>query len=120
MKQSRMYCCTAPVNLRMSHAGLAKLLSSHGYSLDSGDVFIFFNSKRDQCKVVWHDGRSYNEIHQRLRSGKFAGELEITDSALQNLLTDGFFGSRELVAALSNAVRGKIICLGEAGSKRHH
>ncbi len=97
MKGPRLVCYNMPVSMRLSHESIAKLVREHGHELDCGDVFLFFNRKRDECKVVWHDGSGFCEIHKRLESGTFAGKPQISDSALQNLLSGGFFGSGELM-----------------------
>ena len=121
MKEPRIVCYNMPISMRLSEHSLASVVSAHGHELDGGDVFVFFNSKRNQCKIVWHDGTSFNSIDKRLEDGTFApkAEIQITDSALQNLLSSGFLGSDELMAALHRATRGKIIHISAARSAKH-
>jgi hypothetical protein len=118
----RIVCYDIPINMRLFAESLTKLVAEHGHQLNSGDVFLFFNRKRDQCKVVWHDGEGYCSIDKRLATGTFAPKpdiIEVSDSALQSLLSDGFFGSNELMAALRAAARGQIIHIREARSADH-
>jgi hypothetical protein len=116
MSDPRVICYRTPINMRLSENSLAELVHQSGHKLNGGDVFIFFNSKRDRCKVVWHDGRSYNCIEKMLHAGTFADSPEVTDRALKNLLSGGLFGSREVMNAISKG--GKIIHISAAPSAR--
>lgn len=60
------------VNMRCSFNGLTNLVRGElGRSPLSGDLFIFFNKRRDQIKLLmWnHDG--YSIYHRRLEKGSF-------------------------------------------------
>jgi transposase len=122
MHTPRIVCYNLPINMRLSAESLATVVAEHGHQLISGDVFLFFNSKRDQCKVVWHDSKGYCSIDKRLSTGTFAPkeDIEISDSALRSLLSGGFFGSDKLMAALRDAARGQIIHISAARSGSHH
>lgn len=121
MREPRIVCYNVPINMRLSAESLGKLVSEHGHQLNSGDVFIFFNGKRDRCKVVWHDTNGYCSIEKRLESGSFASKenIKISDDALQSLLSGGFLGSGKLMSALHAAARGKIIHICAARSAEH-
>jgi len=43
----------------------------------SGDVFIFFNRRKNQCKLLRFSGDSFDIFHKKLIKGTF----EIPDSA---------------------------------------
>jgi hypothetical protein len=95
-----------PVNLRLSAEKLADFVRWSGNRLDSGDVFIFFNRKRDHCKIIWHDGEAYCNLDKRLARGTFAPteEIKISPAAVQKCVYGGLLGQRELLHALMGNV----------------
>jgi hypothetical protein len=117
MSEPRVICYGTPINMRLSENSLAKMVSESGHKLDCGDLFIFFNSKRDQCKMVWHDGRSFNMVDKQLAVGSFKSnpKINISQEMLQDLL-DGA-GPFEIIKALRRAVEGSnIVHIGDAKS----
>lgn len=95
-----------PINVRLSAQKLAEYVRWSGNRLDSGDVFIFFNRKRDHCKIVWHDGEAYCNLEKRLEKGTFvpSEEIRISQTAVENCVYGGFGGHTELLHALMGNV----------------
>jgi transposase len=82
-------------DMRCTFKGLTNLVRGElGRSPLSGDIFIFFNKRRDQIKLLaWeHDG--YSIYHKRLEKGSFelphptgdSKEMQITPDQLQFIL----------------------------------
>ena len=63
------------------------------------------------CRVVWQDTAGFCMIDKRLQSGTFGPKenIEISDSALRNLLSGGFLGSHQFMNALQRAGQGSNI-----------
>jgi len=95
-----------PINIRLGPEKLADLIRWSGNKLNSGDVFIFFNRKRDHCKVIWHDGEAFCGLEKRLEKGCFApnDEIQLTQSTIENCVYGGIFGQKELLHALMGNV----------------
>ena len=89
--QVRVWLYNKPTDMRKSYDGLAALVKS---KLEedplSGQLFVFINRKRTQCKVLYFDRTGYCIWSKRLEHGQFhanAGEtikqaLEWTDLKL--------------------------------------
>lgn len=91
----RYYLYNGFTDMRCTFRGLTNMVRGElGYSPLSGDLFIFFNRRRDQIKILlWeHDG--YSIFHRRLEKGSFelpqstgeGKEMEITPEQLQFIL----------------------------------
>lgn len=60
----------------------------------SGDLFIFFNKRRDQIKILCWEGDGYVICHKRLEQGSFelpqsvgdSNEVQLTPEQLQFML----------------------------------
>jgi len=94
-----------PVNLRLSAEKLADFVRWSGNRLDSGDVFIFFNRRRDRCKIIWHDGEAYCNLEKWLTQGTFApnDKIKIHQAAVEKCV-NGIAGHTELLHALMGNV----------------
>jgi len=70
--QSRVFLCTAPVDLRKSFDGLSGLVESVFQSnvLD-GHLFLFVNKRRDRIKALWWDHDGLIIWYKRLEAGCF-------------------------------------------------
>ncbi len=95
-----------PINIRLSPEKLADFVRWPGSNLNSGDIFIFFNRKRDHCKVIWHDGEGFCSVEKRLEKGTFAPntKIELPQSTIENCVYEGISGQRELLHALMGNV----------------
>lgn len=104
-----------PINMRLSPQKLADFVRWSGTKLESGDLFIFFNTKRTQCRVVWHDSEILHSLEKRLERGTFApsNKIKLTQDTIENCLYGGLLGQKELLHALM----GNVIYLDDARSK---
>lgn len=77
--------------MRKSFNGLSALIRAElGQDPLSGNVFIFFNRQRDQCKLLLFEGDGFGIFHKRLEKGTF--ELPKTTGQSQ----DGIIAWRDL------------------------
>ncbi|MDZ4834940.1 MAG: IS66 family insertion sequence element accessory protein TnpB [Candidatus Melainabacteria bacterium] len=106
MDQPQAIFYREPINIQLSPEKLADFVRWSGNKLDSGDVFIFFNRKRDRCKIIWHDGKAFCSLEKRLERGLFAAndKIDLTQSAIENCVYGGIAGQRELLHALMGNV----------------
>ena len=89
----RIWCSTAPTDLRRGFDGLAGVVRSqlHADPL-SGHLFVFFNRKADRLKVLYWDRDGMCIWYKRLERGRFhfptvdAISLELTPGQLQMIL----------------------------------
>lgn len=68
----RMFIATAPADLRRSYDGLGGMVEGFrdGGAM-SGDVFVFFNKRRTQVRMLFWDGSGYCIFMKRLEGGTF-------------------------------------------------
>jgi transposase len=68
----QILACTTPVDLRKSFNGLAAVTES---VLDSnpmsGHIFVFFNRRADQIRLLWWDRDGWLLVAKRLERGRF-------------------------------------------------
>ncbi len=68
----KIHVCTRPTNMHLSFDGLAGL--AMGVLCQdplSGHLFVFFNRRRDQVKVLYWDRSGYCVWSKRLERGRF-------------------------------------------------
>jgi transposase len=64
--------CTEPVDMRKQHDGLAGATSLLlGADPMSGQLFLFFNRKRNRLKLFWWDRGGFALLYKRLERGRF-------------------------------------------------
>ena len=92
---ARYYLYNKVANMKCSFNGLTNLVRGElGYSPISGDLFIFFNKRRDQVKILCFEGDGFAIFHKRLERGSFelpqapegANEILLTMEQLQFIL----------------------------------
>lgn len=68
----RMFIATVPTDLRRSYDGLGAMVEGFrdGGAM-SGDVFVFFNKRRTQVRMLFWDGSGYCIFMKRLEAGTF-------------------------------------------------
>ena len=77
--------------MRKSFNGLSALIRAElGQDPLSGNVYIFFNRQRDQCKLLLFEGDGFGIFHKRLEKGTF----ELPQTAGQS--QDGIIAWRDL------------------------
>ncbi len=89
----RIWCATAPTDLRRGFDGLAALVRSQLQADPlSGHLFVFFNRRADRLKVLYWDRDGLCIWYKRLERGRFhfpssdATSLELTPGQLQMIL----------------------------------
>ena len=66
------YLYNGTASMRKSFNGLSTLIRAElGQDPLSGNVFIFFNRQRDQCKLLLFEGDGFGIFHKRLEKGTF-------------------------------------------------
>ena len=80
--QIRVYLATEVTDMRKSFDGLSSIVQ-HRFHRDpfAGDVFVFFNRRRDRVKLLVWDGNGYWLMAKRLERGRFEGWSPSTDGA---------------------------------------
>lgn len=69
----QLYVATEPVDARRSFSGLSLYVQSvMGLSPLSGHLFIFFNRRRDQARILYWDRNGFAIWAKRLERGRFA------------------------------------------------
>ncbi len=68
----QVLACTRPVDLRKSFDGLAAVTESV-LERDpmSGHIFVFFNRRADQIRLLWWDRDGWLLVAKRLERGRF-------------------------------------------------
>ena len=68
----KLYACTEPTDMRRSFNGLAAMVENV-LQLDpySGHLFIFFNRRRQHCRILFWDRTGFVMIAKRLEKGRF-------------------------------------------------
>ncbi len=68
----RLWACTTPVDLRRSFDGLGGAVeSTMGLDAMSGGVFVFFNKRASQIRLLWWDRDGWMLLAKRLEAGRF-------------------------------------------------
>lgn len=112
MSKPVAYFYRDPINIRLSPEKLADFVRWSQNKLDSGDLFIFFNTKRNHCKIIWDDSGSINVLEKRLERGTFApnSEIKLTQDTIEDCLYGGINGQQKLLQSLI----GNVIYLDKA------
>jgi len=71
-RQTRIWVCSKPVNMRKSFEGLSAV-ARNGMGRDPlcGDLFLFIAANRKQARVLFWDGQGFMIIAKQLNHGKF-------------------------------------------------
>jgi len=68
----RLFLCSQATDMRKSFDGLSGVVRQFlSHDPTSGQVFVFFNKRRDQVKALWWDDSGYAIWHKRLEAGSF-------------------------------------------------
>lgn len=68
----RLWACTTPVDLRKSFDGLSGAVeATMGRDAMSGQVFVFFNKRANQIRLLWWDRDGWMLLAKRLEAGRF-------------------------------------------------
>ena len=68
----KVFACTEPTDMRRSFNGLAAM-AEHVLNKDpyTGHLFVFFNRRRQQCRILFWDRDGFVMIAKRLEKGRF-------------------------------------------------
>lgn len=68
----RVFACLEPTDMRKSFDGLCGVVEQHlRQNVESGQLFLFFNRRRDRVKVLQFVGDGMLIFYKRLESGTF-------------------------------------------------
>lgn len=70
--QIKVYASLQPTDMRKSFDGLSGIIETQfGRRLEGGDLFLFFNRRRDRLKVLYFTGDGTVILYKRLERGTF-------------------------------------------------
>ena len=70
--QLKVFASLAPTDMRKSFHGLTGIIEKElGQSVEDGDLFLFFNRRRDKLKVLFFTGDGLIILYKQLESGTF-------------------------------------------------
>lgn len=93
----KLCMCTIDTDMRQGRNGLSGIVTDHMKfnALDPETIYIFFNKRRNQVKLLLWEKDGHSVYHKRLSSGTYAlpefnsnGAVEITRQQL-SLILDG-------------------------------
>jgi len=68
----RVFACLEPTDMRKSFDGLCGIVEQHlRQNVESGQLFLFFNRRRDRIKVLQFVGDGMIIFYKRLERGTF-------------------------------------------------
>jgi transposase len=90
--QIKVYASLAPTDMRKSFHGLIGIVEKElGKQIDNGDLFLFFNRRRNRLKVLFFTGDGTVILYKHLEQGTFESlrsvEAAKSDSSPEACLT---------------------------------
>jgi len=87
-----IYLATKPVDFRKSFDGLSGVIRNC-FEKDplSGDVFMFFNRRRNSAKILVWDGDGFWLHYKRLETGTFEYPVSSIDEQCKSLLAEELY-----------------------------
>lgn len=83
--QVKVFAALGPTDMRKSFHGLVGIVEKElGQQVESGDLFLFFNRKRDRLKVLCFTGDGLLILYKKLEAGTFEplrGPADVDDRA---------------------------------------
>lgn len=77
-----VYAALAPTDMRKSFDGLIGIVEKDlGRQIEGGDLFLFFNRRRDRLKVLLFTGDGAVILYKRLERGTFEPLQAVGDAA---------------------------------------
>lgn len=67
----RVHLATAPVNFHLAHAGLCGIVRNHLDGEPLTDVWVFYNRRRTDLKILWFEHGGFVVAHKKLAQGRF-------------------------------------------------
>ena len=85
--QIKVFAALAPTDMRKSFHGLTGIVEKElGQQIEDGDLFLFFNRRRDRLKVLFFTGDGTVILYKRLERGTFEA-LRCHEAETPNCLT---------------------------------
>lgn len=70
--QMKVFASLAPTDMRKGFPGLTGIVEKElGQQIENGDLFLFFNRRRDRLKVLFFTGDGTVVLYKRLERGTF-------------------------------------------------
>jgi transposase len=70
--QVKVFAALAPTDMRKSFCGLTGIIEKEfGQQIENGDLFLFFNRRRNLLKVLYFTGDGTMILYKRLEAGTF-------------------------------------------------
>lgn len=83
--QIKVYASLAPTDMRKSFHGLIGIVEKElGQQIDNGDLFLFFNRRRNRLKVLFFTGDGTVILYKHLEQGTFEPLRSIDDTTSQS------------------------------------
>lgn len=80
--QIKVFASLAPTDMRKSFHGLTGIVEKElGQQIEDGDLFLFFNRRRDRLKVLFFTGDGTVILYKRLERGTFEALRAREDNA---------------------------------------
>lgn len=82
----KVFAALAPTDMRKSFHGLVGIVEKElGHQVEDGDLFLFFNRRRDRLKVLGFTGDGLLILYKKLEAGTFetlrASDADATDAS---------------------------------------
>ena len=85
--QIKVFAALSPTDMRKSFHGLTGIVEKElGQQIEDGDLFLFFNRRRDRLKVLFFTGDGTVILYKRLERGTFEA-LRCREEQTPNCLT---------------------------------
>lgn len=103
--QIKVFASLAPTDMRKSFDGLTGIVEKElGQQIEDGDLFLFFNRRRDRLKVLFFTGDGTVILYKRLERGTFealrAPQHEASESSSGRCLVLGIDELRLLLEGI--------------------
>lgn len=90
--QIKVFASLAPTDMRKSFHGLIGIVEKElGQQIEDGDLFLFFNRRRDRLKVLFFTGDGTVILYKHLERGTFealrSADDKVSDVTPQDCLT---------------------------------
>jgi hypothetical protein len=83
--QIKVYASLAPTDMRKSFHGLIGIVEKElGQQIDNGDLFLFFNRRRDRLKVLYFTGDGTVILYKHLEQGTFETLRSVDNNTSQS------------------------------------
>jgi transposase len=70
-RQVRIHLASAPVDFRKGHMGLCGVVKNHLAGDPLEHVWVFYNQRRTDIKVLWYDHGGFVLAHKKLARGRY-------------------------------------------------